>query len=314
MLSNSNIDNIIINLSIKSKSIFESLRSNIIDELELNWLFIRRDITSSILPGFLFTTTALLNYHPTSLIAGFYQIGLNICYLWLCITACCLSNQINSIEEDRLNKPDRPLVRGIVTYEAAKIRWYVVMLLLTLAGWGLGVLWWTIFLQTCLMGYENFKLSNYWATKNILAGCGMISMTAASWQMIAPISTVVWTWLIVLGTAIISLMSIQDLRDMEGDKAIGRSTLPLAIGEIPSRIILSIGFGVLPILIHSYLMAPMAHDMTVLLWDVLLAVISWIIAARVFIYRSPQADHKSYMLFTVWYCLTLTSSIFILRV
>jgi len=312
----SNLDNNsnLIAFPIKEKSIFQRLRSNLISELELNWSFISRDITVSILPGILFTITALLNCNSISFIEGFGKIGLNICYLWLCITNCCLSNQINSIEEDRHNKPDRPLVRGLVSYGGAKIRWYVVMMLLTLVAWDLGVLWWAIFLQICLMAYDSFKLSNYWATKNILAGCGMISMTAASWQMVTPITAVIWTWLVVLGGAVITLMSIQDLRDMEGDKAIGRSTLPLAIGEIQSRIILSIGFAALPVLIHTCLMAPMGNNLTVLLWDSLLAVISWVIAVRVLFYRSPQADHKSYILFTLWYCLALTSSIFILRI
>lgn len=286
----------------------------LVNEFQINWLFIKRDISSIILPGILFTITALLNYPPASFVEGLYSFGRNILYCWLCITSFCMVNQLNGIEEDRLNKPDRPLVQGIISYDDAKIRWYLIMGLLPLVAWRLGVLKWAIFWQVCIILYEYFHLSKHWVTKNILAGLANISVIIASWEMVAPISPIVWSWVEVLGLAWITLISIQDFRDMEGDQAVGRSTLPLAFGEIPSRILVSFGFLGFPLLIHFVLMKPAIDNLVVVSWDIVLAIISLNISLRVLFQRTKEADHQSYMLFTYWYCLILISSFFVLHV
>ncbi|MDZ8187175.1 MAG: UbiA family prenyltransferase [Nostoc sp. ChiSLP02] len=287
---------------------------NTAEELKINWLFIRRDITMSIVPGLLFTTTALVNHPPISLIDGISILASSLIYFWLCITSFCISNQLSDIEEDKINKPDRPLAQGIISYQDAEIRGYVFMMLLTAVAWWLGVLEWAILWQFNFIIHNNLGGAKNWMAKNILSGFGIMSEMGAAWQMVAPISPVVWSWLIILCTACIILISVQDFRDIPGDKAIGRNTFPLVFGENFSRIFVSLCFLIFPVLIHWCLMMPAGNSLVVMLWDIVLFFFSCIIALRLVVLRSYAADHKTYLLFTGWYCLLMTSSIFILRV
>jgi 4-hydroxybenzoate polyprenyltransferase len=300
-------------------------------EIQLNWLFIRRDITIAIVPGLIFSLTALKN-HPTTFGNSLEHLVVSIIYFWLCLTSFCMSNQLTNVKEDKLNKPDRPLVIGFVSYRGTELRWYLVMILFPLLAWKLGVLEWALLWQVNLIIYEFFGYSKHWVAKNFLAGLNTISQIAAAWQMIAPITPVVWKWILVLGIVLILLFHVQDLRDIEGDRAINRYTFPIVFGELPTRIILSLGFGVLPLGIHLFLISP-AFDIqnlassaftltwktlnpqtsTAILWDFVQAILSWRISFRVLRYKTPKADHNTYMLFTYWYCLILTSSIFLLR-
>ncbi|MBW4676631.1 MAG: UbiA family prenyltransferase [Desmonostoc geniculatum HA4340-LM1] len=109
-----------------------------------------------------------------------------------------------------------------------------------------------------------------------------------------------------------TLVAVQDLRDIEGDLAVKRSTFPIAFGETASRFILSLGFGLLPFIIHFILMMPTENTVSTLVCDIVLAVFSWFIAARIVLNRSPKEDHHTYILFTYWYCLVLASAIVVL--
>ncbi|KOP27871.1 hypothetical protein AMR41_02805 [Hapalosiphon sp. MRB220] len=291
----------------------QTILRNIGCEFKINWLFIKRDITVSIIPGILFTLTALLNYPPTSLANWISFLGRNIIYFWLCITYFCMSNQLTSIEEDRLNKPDRPLIQGIVSYRGTQIRWYVLIVILSLVAWYLGIFEWALLWQLSSIVYNYFGGAKHWIYKNILNGFGIFAEMGASWQMVAPISPIVWSWIVVLGIAFTSLISIADFRDISGDKAIGRSTFPIVFGEEWGRLILSLKFLIFPLFIHLFLMTPLGNNLNIFLWNISIFIISCIVAVRVFIFRSCEADHKTYIIFTYWYCLVLTSSIFVLR-
>ncbi|MEH2271268.1 MAG: UbiA family prenyltransferase [Nostoc sp.] len=299
------------NLILRSGKLFFT---NTVQELKINWLFIRRDITMSIVPGLLFTITALVNYPPTSLAHGISILAGSLIYFWLCITSFCISNQITDIEEDKINKPDRPLVQGIISDGGAQIRGYIFMMLFTAVAWWLGVIEWAILWQFSFIAHNNFGGAKHWMTKNVFSGFGIMSEMGAAWQIVAPISPVVWLWLVILCSACIILISVQDFRDIPGDKAIGRNTFPLVFGEDLSRILVSICFLAYPLLIHLCLMMPAGNTLVVMLWDIALFLLSCIIAIRLLVLRSYAADHKTYLLFTAWYCLLLTSSIFILRV
>lgn len=290
------------------------LFTNTVQELKINWLFIRRDITMSIVPGLLFTITALVNYPAASLAQEISILASSLIYFWLCITSFCISNQITDIEEDKINKPDRPLVQGIISYRGAQIRGYVFMMLFTAVAWRLGVLEWALLWQVSFVAHNNLGGAKHWMSKNILSGLGIMSEIGAAWQIVAPISPIVWSWLAILCSACIVLIPVQDFRDIPGDQAIGRSTFPLVFGEYFSRILVSVCFLVYPLFIHLCLMTPAGNTLIVMLWDAALFLFSCIIAVRLLVLRSHATDHKTYLLFTGWYCLLLSSSIFILRV
>jgi 4-hydroxybenzoate polyprenyltransferase len=292
-------------------------------ECQLNWAFIRRDLFVSIVPGLLFSTTALINY-PVQSAGELMLIFLNgLIYFWLCITTFCMADQIAGIEEDRLNKPERPLVTGMVTIAAAQQRWIIFMVALT----GFAVvthtlLWAMIWQMGCLI-YHRGGGAQHWYGKTFLGGLGVTSELGAAWQLAhSEIPTIAWRWIAVIGLYLMTLMAVQDFRDIAGDRAIGRRTMPIVFGEFWSRIIVAAGYFGFPLVVHYGLMQPAGLSAglgtglspTVLGWDIVLAGFSVTIGLRTLLYRNPHADHRTYVGFTLLFCAYLASSMWVLRV
>ncbi len=286
----------------------EAIRAEII----LQWKFNRYDISATLIPGVLFVLAAWHGSPPDwrALPSTLFWGSL---YFWLYCSVFCISNQLAGEHEDQINKPDRPLPAGLVTRQGAWVRWFVVMGLYALVGWYLGVLVWTLLWQTALVLHNQGLWSRHYWTKNLVMVTGSVAQLAAAWEMVRPLTPVVWAWILVPALTLLSHVSLQDMRDIEGDRAIGRRTLPIVFGERWSRLFLAIAFGLLPLATHFVLMAPEGSRPDVLVLNVLLASLSLTIAGRVLWLRSPSADHVSYMLYTYWYCFVLAAAIVVLR-
>jgi 4-hydroxybenzoate polyprenyltransferase len=280
-------------------------------EVKLMWQFIGRDYSSALLPALLFLVASWKSKQYyfgellLSLVRGFL-------YFWLFALSFCIANQIVGIDEDRINKPERPLVTGSVSHYGAWVRWACSMTAFLLIGWQFGVLEWALLWQVCIILSNFGSWDKHWFSKNVIMGVGTFAQLAAAWQLVVPITSVAWRWIFMLAAVWLTISTVQDLRDIEGDRAIGRNTLPIAFGETASRAVLSLGFGLLPLVTHSVLMMPAGNSTNILLWDIGLAIVSLIISVRIIFYNSPQADHRTYMLFTYWFCLVSASAIAVL--
>lgn len=287
--------------------IYRSLRH----EAWLSWQFIGGDISASMIPGLLFMMAAWKT-HPTNVLDLLLVLARGIVYFWLYIMPFCISNQIVGIDEDRINKPHRPLVKGDVSPLGAKVRLAVTMVLFGLVGWWFGVLEWALLWQGCIILHNLGSGSKHWITKNLFIGVGTLALLAAAWQLVTPITSIAWQWILVVAGVWLFLAAIQDLRDIDGDRAIGRNTFPIAFGETASRFMLSIGFALLPFVTHFGLMMPAGLTWKVILCDLVLAVISLAIATRIVTLRLPKEDHYSYILFTYWFCSVLVGAIVVI--
>jgi 4-hydroxybenzoate polyprenyltransferase len=281
-------------------------------ELKLNWRFIRRDITVTLIPGLLFTIAAILQQssQPQAIdgVAVFNAVSKILVFEWFCITAFCISNQIVSLDEDRMNKPDRPLVSGLLTYEGAIFRLIAasVGLMFFSSLWGVG-LWAGLWLG-CTALYNQAKWSSNWFWKSVLVAVLMLAELAAAWQIIMPITSFAWAWIALVVTAWTFVGHLQDMRDIEGDAATGRKTLPILLGESVTRWQICLGFLTLPIASHLLMQWANASIANLILWDVILAILCGAIAWRILKRRSAAADHKTYMIFTYWYCAVTASA------
>lgn len=246
---------------------------------------------------------------PTNAVDFLVVLGQGIVYFWLYIVPFCISNQIVGVDEDRINKPHRPLVKGAVSLQGAKVRLVVSMVLFGLVGWWFGVLEWALLWQACTILHNLGSGSKHWITKNLFIGVGTLALLAAAWQLVTPITSIAWHWILVVAGVWLFLAAIQDLRDIDGDRAIGRNTFPIAFGETASRVVLSLGFALLPFVTHFGLMVPAGLTWNVIPCDIVLAVISLTIAGRIISCRLPKADHHTYMLFTYWFCSVLACAI-----
>lgn len=284
---------------------------SVASEVQVVWKVIVRDIPAALLPIVLFSLAA---FHSSSQPVSHLPIVLmhNVAYAFMYTWTFCLSNQISGVAEDRINKPDRPLVTGELSYRGALIRWLASMMLYTFLGWRLGVLEWVLLWQIVTILHNFARFSRNWIAKNVSMGLGTISQLAAAWQMVTPITPVAWRWIILLAFIIFPLVSLQDLRDMSGDVKTKRITLPLAIGENPARWLLGIGFGLLPVITNYGFFQPAGFSWFSLVAQLALAAFCVLIAIRVVTYRIPEADHHTYMLFCWWYCVLLMVGIVIL--
>ncbi|MBD6619160.1 prenyltransferase [Komarekiella sp. 'clone 1'] len=285
--------------------------SSLIREPYLIWLFIKRDYSTTILPALLFIIAAWKN-SQLSFGELFLALERGFIYFLLFILSFCIANQIVGIDEDRINKPDRPLVTGAVSYHGALVRLAFSQIAFSLIGMWFGVLEWALLWQLFTFLYHFAGWDKNWFTKGLVIGVGAVAELAAAWEIVTPITPIAWRWIFMMGVFWTTLVAVQDFRDMEGDRAIGRKTLPMVIGETASRVILCLGFTFLPLVIHLVLMMPAGNTLNVLVCELGLTVLCWIIATRIMLYRNPQADHHTYMLLTYWFCLVLASAIIIL--
>jgi 4-hydroxybenzoate polyprenyltransferase len=280
-------------------------------EVALSWSFIAGDVSSTIIPATLFLTAA---WHSQDGSPGswFQAAARGLIYFWLYIYTFCLSNQIAGLEEDRINKPHRPIVRGVVSLKGARRRWLWSMLAFTMVGWLFGVWPWTLLWQFVTILHNFAGCAKHWFGKNIIMAFGIVSELGAAWEIVRPMTPLAWLWVLTIAVAIFVLVPTQDLRDMEGDRQTGRRTIPLAIGERSARIVLAVCFAFMPLIIHFWLIMPLGLTTGALVCDALLAGMSLLISWRLLFLRWPRADHHTYLLFTYWYCMLLFSAIVVM--
>ncbi|MFY0581414.1 UbiA family prenyltransferase [Cystobacter fuscus] len=286
-------------------------------EARIFFRFTWRDLSAAVIPALLFMIAAVRASEPTEpLLAMLAALARGLPYFSLYVYSFCLSNQIAGVEEDRVNKPDRPIPAGLVSIEGAKLRWRVVMVLFPAVAFGLGgfeLLAWAVARQIISVLHNFLGWSQHWFTKNpILMGLGVVAMLAPAWRMITDFSPLVWRWILLIALAVGVSISVQDLRDIEGDRLRGRKTLPLSIGETPARLLLSALCLLLPVATGLLLRGDAGTAPVALLFDLIVTGLCVAIAVRLLVLRTPSADHKTYMLWTYWYCAELLSASFVL--
>lgn len=281
-----------------------------LNEMAVSWQFISGDVSAAVVPPLIFIIAA---WHSQA--ASFSQLLWTLAQgsllFFLYIYTFCVSNQLAGLAEDRLNKPHRPLVAGRVSVRGAQWRWLIAMALYALLGWWLGVLEWVILWQIVLVLHNFGTWAKHWFTKNFSMLLGTLAQLAAAWQLVAPITPDAWRWISMLSLMVFSLATLQDLRDIAGDRISNRRTLPIVWGEKPTRYLLTLGFSMLPLFLYRWLLLPAGDGLVVMLCGLVLAALCWLIAARIVLCRSQRADHETYLLFTYTYCAILSTAVII---
>ncbi len=267
-------------------------------EVSFTYQVIRRDMSSAVMPGLIFGLAAWHGAGGPAL-ELVPQLGRALLYFTLYAFTFCLSNQLMGVEEDRINKPDRPLARGMVSLRGASIRWVLAML------------W-----QAVTIVHNLLRGARNWFIKNLSMGLGVWASLEAGWRIASPtMPQGAHEWLIFLAVSVFLLVPLQDLRDIQGDKDCGRKTFPMVFGITATRRFLGAGFAALAVLTHLLMMRLVGAPATmagaspqVLVFDALLALTSLMIAFQVLTRHRPEQDHKTYMHYTYWYCLALAST------
>ncbi len=150
-------------------------------------------------------------------------------------------NDMCDIDIDRINKPNRPLPSGTITIAGARGFMIAMFILGNLAGLILGFwsLFLSLFIATPLLFWYAYRLRHVALMGNIVVAF----LSALTFVFAAQaFGDVKLGYVPAVFTFIISVIReiIKDLEDLEGDDAHNSKTLPVTIGEIPTRIIAGI--------------------------------------------------------------------------
>jgi len=147
-----------------------------------------------------------------------------------------VANQIDGVKEDKINKPDRPIASGRTSLGAAKLRWLILTTVYFAYSSYLGVERWTILWILTTIAHNFLGFSNFGPTKDGCMGAGCIAQLMAAWTIGGAPSDMGWQWVKYITLYMSWPIPLQDLRDVPGDKAQGRKTTPILMGDLPGKV------------------------------------------------------------------------------
>lgn len=223
------------------------------------------------------------------------------------------ANQIAGADEDACNKPYRPIPAGLVTVAGMRRRLVAgAVLYVGLSAWigpvtlAAAVLWTAVALTHNLYGPPR----HYMFLKPITLVVGVLTQLAGSWEIAHPLDATGWRWVIVIALMGYLPLPIEDVRDMAGDRAIGRRTLALLCGAKPIRAWFTATMLSFPLVAYLLLFRVSGAAPTVL-WATTagFAAICWLTGLYVALNNTRHANRMAYILFSVMYLALVAASL-----
>ncbi|KAF2248666.1 hypothetical protein BU26DRAFT_530784 [Trematosphaeria pertusa] len=239
-------------------------------------------------------------YGPAEPFGTLSRLPLIMAWTWINLLGEVVANQrrAGSIIEDTINKPWRPLPSKRLTPDEARHLLLWILPSSYLAGVVLGGSDASVALMVFSYMYNDLGGANEnWLLRNLLNACGLSSFSfgaaQVAWGPRSTLSKTVYAWIAILAAVISSTVQLQDLPDIEGDKARGRRTMPLIYGDTPVRWSVCI-----PALFWSFY-CPFYWNLDLFGYLPSLLLGS-IIAARTLIARYSEADAVTWKLWCAW--------------
>lgn len=270
---------------------FRAMYSQIIRELHLFLMFSWRDWSVSVIPASIQAVGAI---GDIPLHAGIRGYVLLMVWTSLYIYGFNIFTQLLSIEEDSINKPDRPLPAKVLTVTDTWKRCIIVWLcFLSLPIMQPQILWETIFHVFFTLFLGATRVGGHWLAKSCLAmGTGSFTLLSASRKLLSPPVAKTDQHMIAISVWVALITQAQDFRDQEGDKRTGRQTLPLVFGDTVARYLQAV-----ILLPTAYVTVCALHVGA--LSPTVIGILHVLIIYRTLIFRSKEADHTTYMVCVV---------------
>ena len=282
-----------------------------LQELQLSYRFMWRDIPAAVLPGVAFTLLAVKHHGSTDFVSALLR---SLLYFYLYLYSFNLCNQYTGVEEDRINKPDRPIPSGLVSVEGARFRWYIVTVLYIVTGIAIGNVWSCFLWIFAYSMYNYYGWSEHWVTKNsIVMPLGTVAQGWAGWTAATGDIWLDQESALFVGMATLYvgvLLNLQDFRDVEGDRKAGHKTLPVQFGMAASVYVQSFLFLIQFVIFYSVMFSihtPTLGQGVLALAD--LASRFYIIMRLLLGDHTPADYHNIYHSFTKHYLLFVLSGL-----
>ena len=241
-----------------------------------------------------------------SLMSGISRVPITLFWVWLNFLVFCIGNQRlpKAIAEDAINKAWRPLPSKRLTEEQAKFLHFGAHVLALAAGTWLGATEYTVALMVLGRAYNEYDGGSHCVSRNAINAfavvCFALGATEVAYnESTFKINTAAQQWYSLIALTVFSTLQVQDLSDQEGDIARGRRTIPIVLGDIPSRWTV-----VLPMISWS-LYCPWFWNLPILGFVGPVAAGSTI-CYRLLVWRDSNADRVTYKLWGLWIACLLT--------
>ncbi|KAI1464445.1 UbiA prenyltransferase family-domain-containing protein [Daldinia caldariorum] len=274
------------------------------------FLFTKSDFKTVIIPQSIFaisTATSLTRSTTKNSQEGMAQILSRSPYmlgwLWLHLLVENIANQrlASSVQEDRLNKPWRPLPAGRITTSEAQAILRVLVPTSVVVSLLIGGLLPSVTLMTFIWLYNDLDGSDAgpWQRNMINAGglaCfgwGAVSILLGGPQQVGDQQEKLCRWLVLTSVIITTTVFAQDFPDIDGDKIRHRNTLPLLYAETYSRALLAI------FILFWSLVSPIFWNVRGTAWSVSVSIGS-VMAFLTLFGKSKAIDEAVWKLWCVW--------------
>ncbi|KAJ7902542.1 UbiA prenyltransferase family [Mycena olivaceomarginata] len=210
----------------------------IVHSLYTLFLFTKSDIKTTVIP----ITCLAAASAPLSSI---YRLPDVVFWIWLHLLQFDVANQILNPKEDALNKQDRPLPSNRISLSQAFIfRWLLIPVCGALSlCYSVQTLYASITLLMLTIIYNEWEAhSRHWFIRNIVNAAGFASFEVGA-TFVAGYNRHRLDEVAILSIAIsagifATTIHAQDFKDIEGDRAIGRRTIPIVLPSIARYTIL----------------------------------------------------------------------------
>ncbi|KAJ3710822.1 UbiA prenyltransferase family-domain-containing protein [Lentinula raphanica] len=232
-----------------------------------------------------------------------------LAWIWIHLLLCNVSNQAQSGHEDSINHPWRPIPSGRLTeHQATRFRWALVLFCtLYSTFYGKQNVLATTALITATIFHDDLGMSGNPLGKNLCNVGGYTSFEFGAINIIGKLffspsytgspnspDALSFTAIVISGTLIFTTIHAQDFADVEGDFALGRTTLPICAPEL-SRLLILLALAIWSIGLGWF-------------WDIhplcqiVFVAIGLLVGIRYYYWRTLQDDKVSYLLYNVWIC------------
>jgi 4-hydroxybenzoate polyprenyltransferase len=207
-------------------------------------LFTGDQLFDTVIPGSAFAIFAALSGHVLGLpeqptLAILSRLPLVSGWLWLVVFQFCLQNQRNSIEEDAINKPWRPMPSKRISRTQMTYLFASIYVMAAVVSYFLGVFPIFVVYTMLVITYNDLGGSDHsGTTRNLFCGAGFSCYFSGALSIaISPTGSIPigysgWKWTLLITHGVLATtIQTQELRDEAGDRARGRHTLVTELGR-----------------------------------------------------------------------------------
>ncbi|KAI0419311.1 UbiA prenyltransferase family-domain-containing protein [Xylaria grammica] len=206
--------------------------------------------------------------------------------------------QPNAIAEDQVNKAWRPIASGRITPDQATLLMHLMYPTVMITAWAVGGLGPCIVQTAFSLWYNEYGGGANPFLKNIHTAIGLTVLMCGPLEITTQQASVfgegrIVVWLLIIVAALSTTAHAQDFRDMEGDKAAGRSTIPLLIGDFMARMMVASGVLIWTLAACYFWDASWKHGIPACISGALMI-------GNLFRDRTREGDVLSYRLYPLW--------------